>query len=319
MAKQTLIQFILLAAFLAASFTAMARPGPVAVTFDDLPLQGPDEPPVADVIAVNERLVESLEDRGIPAVGFVNERKLERGGSPRGSLVETLALWLEAGLELGNHTYSHPDLHRVSVADYIANIARGERVSRPLSRDRGVPYRYFRHPFLHTGRDLRTRDAVRAFLDENGYAVAPVTIDNSEWIFAAAYERAHQQENAGLERRLGLAYLDYMVAKTEFFERNAVDLFGRPIPQVLLVHANRLNADWFGALADRLERAGRSFVPLETALADPAYDSPDEWTGSGGISWLHRWALAKGVSKPFFAGEPRTPGWVMELAGVGSE
>ncbi len=298
---------------------AGAEPSPVAITFDDLPLQGPDGREVSDIFRVNERLVEALVSRGIPAVGFVNERKLERSGRPETALVGALELWLEADLELGNHTYSHPDLHRVSRQEFLADIERGERITRALSEDNGLPYRYFRHPFLHTGRDVATRDAVRAFLAEHGYTVAPVTMDNSEWIFAAAYERAHGEGDSAMKHRLGVAYVEYMIAKAEFFERNAVDLFGRPIAQVLLVHANRLNADWFGELADELAAGGRSFVSLEAALADPAYDSADEWTGSGGISWLHRWALARGVPRSFFAGEPETPGWVMDLAGIGSE
>lgn len=305
---------------LAAACTPVAaEPGPVAVTFDDLPLQGPSGRPVEQLVHVNERLLETLEATDIPAVGFVNEQKLESGGRPDPARVAILEAWLDAGLELGNHTYSHPDLHRVALSEYLGDIERGEVITRPLAEARGTPYRYFRHPFLRTGLDLRTRDTVRAFLDDHGYTVAPVTIDNSEWIFSAAYDRAHAEGNETLKRRVGTAYVDYMLAKTDFFERNAMELFGRPIHQVLLVHVNRLNADWFGKLANELGSGGRSFVSLEKALADPAYDSPDEWTGSGGISWLHRWALARGVPKSFYAGEPETPGWVMDLAGIESE
>lgn len=308
---------LLLAAL--ASGAAAAGPAPIAVTFDDLPMQGPDTAAPEAVFRLNERLVDVLASEGIPAVGFVNERKLERDGRTERVLVGALELWLDAGLELGNHTYSHPDLHRVPLRDYLADIERGARISRDLSEDAGRPYRYFRHPYLHTGRDLPTRDAVREFLAEQGFTVAPVTIDNSEWIFSAAYERAHQREDDAMKGRLGEAYVDYMVAKTGFFESNAMDLFGRPIPQVLLVHANRLNADWFGDLANELARDGRDFVTLEAALADPAYESPEEWTGSGGISWMHRWAIEEGMPRGFYAGEPETPGWVMEYSGVGAE
>lgn len=298
---------------------AAAEPAPIAVTFDDLPLQGPDDPPVEDVVAVNRALVATLEDRGIPAVGFVNERKLERGGHPERTLVGMLQLWLDAGLEIGNHTWSHPDLHRVPVQEFLRDIVKGERISRGLAEDAGSPYRYFRHPFLHTGRDAGTRDTVEAFLADHGYTVAPVTIDNSEWIFAAAYRRAHAAGDEAMQRRLGTAYVEYMLAKTEFYERNAVVLFDRAIPQVLLVHANRLNADWFGELADALASDGREFVSLEAALDDPAYDSPWSWTGRGGISWMHRWAMEKGMPREFYAGEPEAPGWVMDYSGVGAE
>lgn len=298
---------------------ATAAPGPVAVTFDDLPLQRMGQSTTAQAVAVNERLVAALSEREIPAVAFVNEQKLEVDGRPDPGRVAVLERWLEAGLELGSHTYSHPDLHHVNLEAYLADIDRGERITRPLAARHGLPFRYFRHPFLHTGRDIATRDAVREHLAEKGYTVAPVTIDNSEWIYAAAYDRAHAAGDEARKRRLGESYVAYMLDKTRFYERNSGDLFGRAIPQVLLVHVNRLNADWFGALADALAAGGREFVSLEAALADPAYDSPDTWIGSGGISWMHRWALGKGVPKPFFTGEPETPAWVMEYSGVGSE
>lgn len=291
----------------------------IAVTFDDLPLQAMSGVDPADVAKVNERLVGGLRERGIPVVGFVNEEKLESGGRVDPGRVAILEGWLQAGLELGNHTYSHPDLHRVPLHDYLAEIERGERVTRPLAARYGMPLRYFRHPFLHTGLDLETRNAVSAYLGKRGYTVAPVTIDNSEWIFATAYEKAHRAGNESLKRRLGDSYVEYMMAKTAYFERNSGDLFGRQIHQVLLLHANRLNADCFGALADALSGEGREFVTLETALSDPAYDSEDAWTGMAGISWLHRWALARGVPRSFFAGEPEAPAWILELSGVDAE
>lgn len=306
-------------AALAALASVPAFAGDIAVTIDDLPLQRMAQFTTADAVAVNKKLVAVLRHNDIPAVGFVNEGKLEVNGRPDPARVAILERWLDSGLELGNHGYAHQDLHRVDAKAFEDDVRRGERITRPLAEQRGRPYRYFRYPYLHTGRDLATRGAVQSFLADNAYTVAPVTIDNSEWIFAAAYDKAWAGSDQDMEKRLGKAYLDYMLAKTEYFERNSRDLFKRHIPQVLLIHDNRLNADWFGALADRLEQGGRSFITLEDALADPAYDSDDTWTGAGGISWLHRWALAKGVPKSFFEGEPRTPQWVMDYSGIHEE
>ena len=43
-------------------------------------------------------------------------------------------------------------------------------------------------------------------------------------------------------------------------------MFGREIPQVLLLHANALNAERFGAVADALVRRGYRFISLDEAL-----------------------------------------------------
>ena len=277
----------------------------IAVTFDDLPIVTSSDP-----IAVQQRvtrdLLAHLTARKIPTVGLVNTSKL---ATPAHTAL--LDRWLEAGFELGNHTYSHPDLHRVSAEVFERDIVKGESPLREVIRRHRGQFRYFRHPFLHTGRTDEVRARIDAFLAKRGYTVAPVTIDNSEWIFARAYEKASGTQ----QQKVVDAYLDYMMAKVAYHDAEAKKLFDREIRQVLLVHANKLNAHAFGMLADRMAKAGHRFITLERALEDPAYRSKDGWRGMGGISWLDRWAITRGVPKGFFAGEPKTPQWVQDLAG----
>jgi peptidoglycan/xylan/chitin deacetylase (PgdA/CDA1 family) len=288
----------------------------VAVTLDDLPVVPPARHDLDAQREITERLVAALAARGVPAIGFVNEAKLAVDGAVDPRRVALLERWLDAGFELGNHTFSHPDLHRVPLADFLAEIDRGDEVTARLLAARGERPRWFRHPFLHTGRDLETKRAVETFLAERGYRVAPVTIDNGEWIFAAAYVAAAAAADRETQERLGAAYLDYMDAVTAFYEGQARAIVDGELPQVLLLHANLLNADHLGALLDRLAARGYRFVPLAEALAHPAYARPDTYTGAGGITWLHRWAITAGVDRAVFAGEPEVPAWVVELAGV---
>lgn len=288
----------------------------MAVTFDDLPAQRAQALPGVRVQAISTDLVELLVSEQVPAIGFVNEDKLYVDGVLDPTRVELLERWLEAGLELGNHTFSHPDLHRVSLDEFRRDVIRGEQVIRPLSDSRGGELRFFRHPFLHTGRDLDTKLALEDFLTRRGYRVAPVTIDNSEWIFARAYDEALDRRDEPLQRRIAREYQLYMLQMVEFYEGQSVGLFAREIPQVLLLHANALNAEHLGELLDSLRRRGYRFVDLDTALEDPAYASEDTYVGPGGITWLHRWAITRGVDRSLFGGEPTTPNWVQELAGV---
>jgi peptidoglycan/xylan/chitin deacetylase (PgdA/CDA1 family) len=288
----------------------------MVITFDDLPAQRAHALPEERVLAINEGLVALLSDQAIPAVGFVNEEKLFSSGAPDPARVRLLELWLEAGLELGNHTFSHPDLHRVALEEFKQDLIRGEQVTSDLLAARGAALRYFRHPFLHTGLDLDTKTALEDFLAQRGYRVAPVTIDNSEWIFARAYDEALDQNDEPLQARLGREYLEYMMRMVEFYEGQSQGLFDREIPQVLLLHANALNADHLDKLVEALRLRGYRFVELDEALQDPAYSSEDTYTGPGGITWLHRWALTREVDPSLFRGEPTTAAWVQEVAGI---
>jgi len=85
---------------------------------------------------------------------------------------------------------------------------------------------------------------------------------------------------------------------------------------VLLLHANELNADTCTSLVAAIRARGYRFVSLAEATSDAAYRRPDTYTGALGTSWIHRWAKTEGRPETFYFGEPRTPKWIVDLAGV---
>lgn len=308
------LTFALLASALAAVAAAQAGAAAparreVAVTFDDLPAPQGD---LEDMRRITSRLLESVKRNGVPAVGFVNEGKLYRRGEID-ARTELLRAWLDAGLELGNHTFSHLNLQRAPLEEYKDDVLRGETVTRMLLRERGMTLRYFRHPFLFTGTTPEYKKGLAEFLAARGYTVAPVTIDNADYVFADVYFKAKKRGDAETAKRVADAYVPYMETVFEHFERLAAETFGREIKHVHLLHANEINADRFDELAAMLKRRGYAFVTLEEALKDPAYREPDALYKNG-ISWLHRWRMAKGLPVKW---EPEVPKFVDELYKAG--
>jgi peptidoglycan/xylan/chitin deacetylase (PgdA/CDA1 family) len=120
----------------------------VAVTFDDLPATRGS---LATMEDITSRLLRTLGAEQVPAIGFVNEIKLFGVSDQTESRIALLEAWLDAGLELGNHTYSHVSIDTVPFEVYKANLIRGETVTRRLLESRGRKLRYFRHPQLRTG------------------------------------------------------------------------------------------------------------------------------------------------------------------------
>jgi hypothetical protein len=96
-----------------------------------------------------------------------------------------------------------------------------------------------------------------------------------------------------------------------FFERRSIEVLGREVPQILILHANQLNADQAPALIKMFRRRGYSFVSLDQALSDPAYALPTNFAGKKGLSWIHRWGLDKGLE---LQNEPDTPQWIRDAA-----
>ena len=279
----------------------------VAITIDDLPIVSRNFTTADDHERITSRLVGALVRHRVPAIGFVNEAKLYRNGILDDREVGVLRQWTKAGLELGNHTYSHPDLHTVDVDRYLGEITRGDEVTRGLMAEVGLKPRYFRHPFLHTGRSLGVRTRVDSVLASRGYRVAPVTIDNYDYMFAAAYDDAVAHKDSTEAGRVARSYIAYMDTVFGYYEAQSRAIVGREIPQVLLIHASLLNADHLYSLVAMMQRRGYSFVGLDEVLGDAAYRSADTYVGPAGITWLHRWALTRGMRGAVFAGEPEVP------------
>ncbi|HZT61407.1 MAG TPA: polysaccharide deacetylase family protein [Pyrinomonadaceae bacterium] len=279
----------------------------VAVTIDDLP--GLYVTRLDEQRAVIGSLLRSLAANKVPAIGFVNEKKLYERGRLDGQRVALLRDWLDAGQELGNHTFSHVSAGAVPLAAYEQDVIRGETVVKDLLQQRGMKLKYFRHPELKTGPTVAYRDALDQFLAGRGYTTAPVTIDNQDFIFAAVYSRAKARGDKVMMKKVADDYIAYMEQVFKFFEELSVETLGYEVKQTLLLHASELNAEHLDELIAMLRGRGYRFVTLEEALSDDAYKLPAAQTTQG-LSWLHRWRLAKGL--PLLM-EPREPASIQRL------
>jgi len=325
---------LLIIALLTLALAPAASPGPrdsvgtghreAAITFDDLPVVSVTQLDAAARRDITDKLLRAVVSNKVPAVGFVNEYGLygferEPGKrAPDQDGVSLLRMWLDAGLELGNHTFAHTDLHAASLSAFKQDIVRGEAVTGELLQQKGTRLRYFRHPYLHTGRDLATKEDLGSFLAERGYRIAPVTVDSEDYLFAAAYSKAAEERDGRLMRRIGAEYVRYTERVLDYGERLSKTLFGHEIKQVLLLHANALNADYFDELARMMKKRGYQFVSLDEALSDDAYRSADKYTGGESLNWLDRWAVTRGVKKAQNALDafPEVPGFVAKAAGA---
>ena len=282
----------------------------ICITLDDLPVVSYDFKAVEFQQNLINKLIQTFNTYQIPAIGFVNESKLYKNGVLDEQKVELLRTWLNAGYELGNHTYSHKDYLKVSFDKFTKDILKGENVCKNLVKEYDQKFVYFRHPFLHVGLTKARHDSLKTFLHSHGYTEAPVSIDNDDYIFAYAYSKAMRDQNEELMRQIGQDYLNYMEQKLLYFEGQSEKLLGRNIKHILLLHANAINADYLDELAERYKNHGYSFISMEQALQDEAYQQEITAYNKWGISWIDRWALSAGKKGDFFRGEPGTPEYV---------
>jgi hypothetical protein len=156
---------------------------------------------------------------------------------------------------------------------------------------RGRSPHWFRYPYLETGPTLEIRHTFETWLAAQGYLVAPVTMENADWMFALPYDDAILRKDAAGAERIRQSYLDYTARVVPWYRQAALQLLGRRPAFVFLLHASRLNADSIDPLAAILRANGLQPIALDQAMTDPAYQNRDTYAGPDGQEWLSRWSL----------------------------
>jgi peptidoglycan/xylan/chitin deacetylase (PgdA/CDA1 family) len=283
---------------------AASAPIDVAITVDDLPNHGP-EIPGQSRLAIHQAFLAAFRAHHVPPVyGFVVGHGVDEHPGDRAAL----EAWIASGNPLGNHTRTHPDIHKTSVEAYLADLDANEALLKSLSRDDRT-WHVFRYPYLQEGNDLPSRARIRQHLAERGYRVAQVTIDFWDWAYNAPYSRCLAKGDKRAVDALKQSYLEDAAVFLHWSDEAARALAGRPIAQILLLHIGAFDALVIDELLTRYEREGVRFISLDDAIADPIYaqepKDPKGWEGT----FLEQVREARGVTSPV---EPALPEGLLE-------
>ena len=215
--------------------TAAPPAGQIALTFDDLPaLTILDDQ--AYVTYLNAVILRGLRAHHFPATGFVNESKLD--DLDRAKQIAVLRAWLDAGMDLGNHTFSHDDPDELGAKGYTEDIAKGEAVTKVLLAEHHKRERWFRHPYLKTGSTAAAKATIDDWLAHHGYRIAPITMDADDWEFAEPYDFAISHHDVPMAAHIKSEYLGHTEAMIHWYRRASQALFHRDIPYVILLHTD---------------------------------------------------------------------------------
>jgi uncharacterized protein (TIGR02246 family) len=284
----------------AATSAGPATPSrPLLVTVDDLPVaSGRLHSDPAERERVTAGLLAALAKHRIPAVGFVIWGNV--GGPADVALLER---WLAAGHELGNHTRSHLDYSQTGADEYIADAEAGRAGLAALLEKHGRALRYFRFPFLREGNTGAKFDAMREYLDRSGQRTVPVTIDDQDWSYEGRWVNARRSGDTAAIAQVAEEYQAALRVEVLAQSETGDNLFGRPVPQILLLHANEVGAaQWDGFFA-WLESRGYRFARADDVLADEAIAAPQRYVNDPGGSLWYRVAHERQAAK---AGEQVT-------------
>src|ERR1700678_42453 len=264
----------------------------LAITMDDLPLNG-SLPPGVTRAETTKNVLEVFKKRHVPPVyGFINAKKLE--GNEDGA--EALKLWA-AQEPIGNHTYSHMDLEQNSAEAFEREIEENEPALELLAQKVGAgdEWHWLRYPY---------RRAVRAYLTAHGYRIAQVTLDWEDYLWNTAYARCVAK---GDTKSIDWLRSSYLSTASEFLDLGRAQaklIYGHEISYVLLMHLGAFSSTILPDALDLLKKKGFQLVTLEEAESDAAYDSdPDVGLHDAG-TLLDQWMQVKQIKYPEHTDKP---------------
>jgi peptidoglycan-N-acetylglucosamine deacetylase len=264
----------------------------VAITFDDLPLNG-DLPPGVTRVQIARDTLAVLKARHAPvAYGFINAKKLE--GNP--DAAEALKLWAAAE-PFGNHTYGHMDLNANPAEAFEGEIEENEPALELLAGKDGN-WHWLRYPFLREGESVEKRRAVRAYLQAHGYRLAQVTLDWEDYLWNSAYARCVAKNDAQSLAWLKSSYLSIESSYLDLGRDLAQLVYGHDINHVLLLHLGAFSSAILPDALDLMQKKGFAFVTLEEAEGDPVYEGDPDVGSKYGGTLLELWMEAKKIKFP---------------------
>lgn len=264
----------------------------VAITFDDLPLNG-NLPPEVTRAQIARDTIALLKARQAPPVyGFINAKKLE--GNP--DAAEALKIWAAAE-PFGNHTYGHLDLN-ANPAEAFERETEENEPTLELLAAKDQNWHWLRYPFLREGDTVEKRRAVRGYLQAHGYRVAQVTLDWEDYLWNSPYARCAAKNDAQSIAWLRSSYLNVESSYLDLGRDLAKLVYGHDIHHVLLLHLGAFSSRILPDALDLLEKKGFQPVTLEEAESDPVYDGdPDVGSRYGG-TLLELWIEARKIKFP---------------------
>lgn len=238
--------------FLLTASTCFSTSNPqktIVITIDDLPFVGEYRNFHLNM------MIETLSKEQVPATGFIIASEVRKDNW------ELLRKFRDAGLGLGNHTLTHANLNKLSTKESIREIQEADAILSPVLTEP----KYFRYPYLAMSSGQKKED-ILCFLAKKNYQVAPITVDSKDFVFNQRLFAVPEMGRRAYLDELKPFYLDFIWQQTLRAEEHNQYHHNPEQAQILLIHANLLNAYVLPDIIAMYKENGYTFVNLQNAL-----------------------------------------------------
>lgn len=251
----------------------------ICITFDNLPAER--NYTQKERIEINKAILAALKKHKVPAAGFVIGDNIEGDW-------KILVDWLEGKHTIGFMTSSGQDLSNVPTEMFLADITKGKEVMEDIVNAYKQKGRYFRFPFLQYGDKPETKHKIEKFLNDYQIGIAHASVITEDFVYNLSLEKIINSNDSLKLLNLRDEYIIHILERLGYYESLAIEILDRPIRHILQLRVNRLNAIFLDDLLSIIKDKGYKFVTLNYALKDKAYQRPDAYYGTKGVSFLER-------------------------------
>ncbi len=244
----------------------------IAITIDELPAAPSFEEVHPD--AINYLLLDAFKKHHVKATGFVVGANIDNS-------LDILGQWLDAGHALGTMTYDNQDINEVTADQFKAEVVKGVNEIEGILSSFGQTKRYFRFPFHKYGSTPEMKHDLRDFIEAHGETICPATVIPEDFIYNATLAKLGKTPDSARLLPLRDEYLNHIFDVLDRQEQLADKLAARPVKQILLLRANRLNAIFIDDILTAFEDHGYKFIPLDSALTMTSTTNPNPTPGAG--------------------------------------
>lgn len=256
----------------------------ISFTFDD---GNTDAQAGYSLEAWNTLLLENLKKHGLKSILFsMGHNKVSKEGK------YVLSSWNDAGHKIANHTFSHPNFNSkdVTLDSFKAEILKNDALIKTYSNY--LPY--VRFPYLKEGNTKEKVDGIRQFLAEKGYKNGHVSIDASDWYISSRLVKRLKENPKADISGFKQYYIQHLYDRALYYDSLAVQLKGRQINHVLLLHHNLAASLFLDELIQHFKSMGWEVLDADKAYLDDIYNQQPANIPAG-ESLV--WALAKQSGK----------------------
>lgn len=257
----------------------------LSITIDDLPAAGP-EAKFMSREEVSAKIIKTLVDNKVPEVyGFVNGSLLYQNELQPKILRE----WKNNGFLLGNHTFSHFDLKKVTAQEIIQDIEKNESIL--LDNVQSITeLKVFRFPYLMEGDSLDKRYDIRRYLLKRNYTIAQITVDSEDWSYNESFLRCKNGNYEKEIEELVANYLTHIFHVLIYNDKLGHFIYGqnRKFSHILLLHYNPLNALLLPQLLDLFKKNNVKLVSAKNAIQESIFQEDFPQAMKTGIPYFEQ-------------------------------